>query len=455
MGSILFYIVTFVFVIGVLVTVHEFGHFWVARRLGVKVTRFSVGFGKPLLRWQRDNDSTEYVVARIPLGGYVKMLDERNDDDIPEADLPNAFNRKPVGTRIAVVLAGPAFNFLLAIFFYWIVFMIGQQGIAPVIDDVRPATLAQQSGLKAGDQITYIEGKKVDIWGQVGIGIIDAVLGSQSSITLRVTGDDLQDRTVSLSLNGVTPDHMQKGLIKYIGIQPRYPPWPAIIDTVTPGDAADQAGLRAGDEILRFDDEAISSWPAWVEMVKARPGKQTTVQIRRDGASQRLNLKVGQKSVDETNYGFVGVIAKARPDVPESMQAVVQYSALASVGKAVQKTIQISVLTLKMLGKMVVGEASVKNISGPITIAQVAGDSLSIGFVQFLTFMAVISISLGVLNLLPIPVLDGGHLLYYLAELAKGSPVSEKTQIIGQQVGLVLLGLLMTVAFYNDVMRLL
>jgi len=452
MSEILLSIIAFILVIGILVTFHEFGHFWVARRFGVKVLRFSIGFGKPIYTWL-GADGTEYVLARIPLGGYVKMLDERNDV-VEEKDLPYAFTQQSLYARMAIVIAGPLFNFVLAVFLYWLIFIIGTEGLKPVVAEVKPSSIAVQAGMQAGDEILSVNGKETQTWGVAGLDLIAAVVEGAPYAEIEVSNANGERQNLRLALQSLSVDFNKKSAITQLGIVPRLPAWPAIISEVEPGNAAAAAGLRQGDEVLQADGQDVTGWRDWVSLVQKKPGKTMQLTILRSGEKLALQLTPRPKTQDGLTYGFVGARPLSPPPVPKEYIAVVQYSLFTAWGKAVKKTWQISHLTLRMLGKMLVGEASVKNISGPLTIAQYAGRSVSIGLVQFLSFMALVSVSLGVLNLLPIPVLDGGHLMYYLAEFIKGSPVSEKAQLVGQQLGMVALGLLMLLAFYNDVMRL-
>ena len=453
MSEILVSIGSFILVIGILVTFHEYGHFWVARKLGVKVTRFSVGFGKPVFSWRGKRDGTEYVIAQIPLGGYVKMIDER-DEPVDEADLPYAFNRKPLATRMAVVVAGPLFNFILAVFAYWAVFIIGIEGIKPVVGEIQASSRAEQAALRSGDQIVSINDVKTVNWDSIGLELIEGVLDQADQVTVTVIDENQQEQTRHINLKGLSADLSKGNIISNIGIHPRLPVWSAIIDSVIEGEPAALAGFRSGDKVIAVNEQDIKDWRDWVRYLRKRPGEQVQVSILRDGEYRQLSLVVGNKLDDSVSYGYIGAIAKPPEGIPPELRSVLQYSPLMAIGPALKKTAQLSLLTLRMLGKMLVGEVSVKNISGPITIAQYAGQSASIGLVQFLAFIAIVSVSLGVLNLLPIPVLDGGHLMYYLVEMFKGSPVSEKTQLLGQQIGLVILALLMMLAVYNDVMRL-
>jgi len=444
---------SFILVIGILVTFHEYGHFWVARKLGIKVTRFSVGFGRPVFSWRGKRDGTEYVIAQIPLGGYVKMIDER-DEPVDEADLPYAFNRKPLATRMAVVVAGPLFNFILAVFAYWAVFIIGIEGIKPVVGEIQASSRAEQAALRSGDQIVSINDVKTVNWDSIGLELIEGVLDQADQVTVTVIDENQQEQTRHINLKGLSADLSKGNIISNIGIHPRLPVWSAIIDSVIEGEPAALAGFRSGDKVIAVNEQDIKDWRDWVRYLRKRPGEQVQVSILRDGEYRQLSLMIGNKLEDSVSYGYIGAIAKAPEGIPPELRSVLQYSPLMAIGPALKKTAQLSLLTLRMLGKMLVGEVSVKNISGPITIAQYAGQSASIGLVQFLAFIAIVSVSLGVLNLLPIPVLDGGHLMYYLVEMFKGSPVSEKTQLVGQQIGPVILATLMMLDVYNDVTRL-
>lgn len=447
-------ILSFVLVIGILVTVHEFGHFWVARRLGVKVLRYSIGFGKPLLRWTRKNDETEYVLAVIPLGGYVKMLDER-ETEVEEHELHRAFNRKPLGSRFAIVLAGPMFNFLLAICAYWLMFVIGISGLKPIIGDVTPESIAARAGLQSGDIIVAINGKQTPTWDTTILNLLENVLDEKRQLTVDVLQQGQTEEQLTLDLSTLHTNLDRKTLLSGLGFQPYRIELPPVIGQILQGEAADKAGLRVGDRLISADGVELKTWYQWVKYVQARPGETINLRIQRDGKYFTLAV-TPKKKLDKTKeYGYIGAVVDTNIDTPESLQAVLQYGPGEAVVHAVEKTMQISVLTLRMLGKMVTGEASIENISGPITIARYAGYSAAVGFAQFLAFLAIVSISLGVLNLLPIPLLDGGHLMYYIIEFVTRKPVSERVQLVGQQIGILILGMLMIIAFYNDLLRVL
>lgn len=451
MNGVLISLLAFVVAIGALVTVHEFGHYWVARRLGVKVLRFSIGFGKPL--WSRTfgNDRTELVVAAIPLGGYVKMLDER-EGEVAAGELHRAFNRKPVSTRIAVVVAGPLFNFLFAIFVYWAMFVAGVPGLRPVVGDVQVGSYAAAAGILTGDEIISVDGKQTSTWESTVMALLDAGLDEQSSITLTVRGADGQLRRLQSDLgDGILLE--KGGVLENFGVGL----WqlPPVLDEIVAGGAAERAGLLSGDRILGAGDTLIDSWNDWVTYVRERPGQQLAVRVLRAGDEIDLTLVPESKLETGQTIGFIGASVQL-PDQEQrdTMRVVVRHGLLGAFPAALGKTWEVTTLTLRTLWKMVTGKASVENLSGPISIAQYAGQSATIGLAAFLGFLGIVSVSLGVLNLLPVPILDGGHLLYYLVEIVKGSPVTEATQLVGQKIGIVMLLALMSVAFYNDILRL-
>jgi regulator of sigma E protease len=451
MNSVFVSLLAFIIAIGALVTVHEFGHYWVARRLGVKVLRFSIGFGNPL--WQRrfGRDRTELVVAAIPLGGYVKMLDEREGEVAPE-ELDRAFNRQPLSTRVAVVVAGPLFNFLFAILVYWCMFVAGVPGLRPVVGEVQTDSLAAAADIRVGDEILSIDGQPTPTWEATLMELLDASLGDQTSIPLTVRGADGDERRLQAGLGD--GELLEKGgVLENFGIGV----WqlPPVIDEIVPGGAAEQAGLQSGDRILGVDGELIDSWNEWVNYVRQRPEQTLNLEIERGGGDLTLTLVPARKLEAGEAIGFIGAsVQLPDQDQRDTMRVVVRYGLFEAVSEALHKTWDVTTLTLRTLWKMIAGEASVENLSGPISIAQYAGQSATIGLAAFLGFLGIVSVSLGVLNLLPIPVLDGGHLLYYAVEFIKGSPVSETTQIIGQKIGILMLLALMSVAFYNDLLRL-
>jgi len=437
--------------LGVLVTFHEFGHFWVARRCGVKVLRFSVGFGTPLVRWH-DRQGTEFVIAAIPLGGYVKMLDER-EGDVPPALVGQSFNRKPVGQRIAIVAAGPVANFLLAIFFFWVLAMLGSQQIRPVIGTVENGSPAAAAGLTAGQEIVSVDGKSTNGWSAVNLQLVRR-LGESGTLNIGVRDEGSstdQQRQVKLDqwLKGADePDP-----IRSLGLQPWRPAIEPVLAEIDPKGPAGAAGLKTGDRLLGIGGQSVNEWQQVVDSVRARPGAQVVVRVERDGAPLDVPVTLGVKGEGEAAAGYLGAGVKGG-QWPASMLREVSYGPLEAVGEGLSRTWNMSVLTLGSLKKMLFGELSVKNLSGPITIAKVAGASAQSGVGDFLNFLAYLSISLGVLNLLPIPVLDGGHLLFYLVEWARGRPLSDRVQGWGVQIGISLVLGVMLLALINDLGRL-
>ena len=452
MNSVLSSIFFFILAIGVLITVHEFGHFWVARRLGVKVLRFSIGFGKPLLSWRRGGDDTEYVLAALPLGGYVQMLDER-EGPVAAEELHRAFNRKPLASRFAIVAAGPLFNFLLAILAYWLMFVIGVNGVKPIIGAVQANSLAEQGGFRSGDQILTIDGREVATWNAAFLALMEESLDGKA-VEVDVLDEDGIRRVRELDFGALPPGVARSNLISNLGLQPYSPPIPPVIGTLEPGGVAEQAGLLEGDRILEVDGQPVDDWRAWVEIVRANPGKPLQVKVARGARTLSLTLTPAVVDTGNGEIGRIGAAVSYPEDLVKDLEAVERYAPLTAGAMAARRTWDMSLLTVRMLWRMVVGDVSVSNLGGPIRIAQYAGYSASVGFVSFIGFLALISISLGVLNLLPIPVLDGGHLLFYAIEFIKGSPLSDEVQALGQRVGVAILIAVMVIAFYNDLAQL-
>ncbi|MBV4534827.1 MULTISPECIES: RIP metalloprotease RseP [Pseudomonas] len=437
--------------LGVLVTFHEFGHFWVARRCGVKVLRFSVGFGTPLLRWH-DRHGTEFVVAAIPLGGYVKMLDER-EGDVPPALVDQSFNRKPVGQRIAIVAAGPIANFLLAIVFFWALAMLGTQQVRPVIGAVEPASLAASAGLVAGQEIVSVDGKATNGWSAVNLQLVRR-LGESGVLRVGV----LDEGATAERQHEIKLDQWLKGAdepdpIQSLGLRPWRPVISPVLAEIDPKGPAAAAGLKTGDKLLSLDGVALNDWQQVVDSVRARPEAKVQLRVERDGAVLDIPVTLARKGEGQASGGYLGAGVKGG-EWPANMLREVSYGPLEAVGEGLSRTWNMSILTLESLKKMLFGELSVKNLSGPITIAKVAGASAQSGVGDFLNFLAYLSISLGVLNLLPIPVLDGGHLLFYLIELARGRPLSDRVQGWGVQIGISLVIGVMLLALINDLGRL-
>ncbi|MCI0400541.1 MAG: RIP metalloprotease RseP [Gammaproteobacteria bacterium] len=444
----------FVLAVSLLITIHEFGHFWVARKLDVKILRFSVGFGRPVWLRRFGKDRTEFVIAVLPLGGYVKMLDEREGEVAPE-EYHRTFNRKALVSRTAIVLAGPLFNFLFAIVVYWLMFSIGITGIKPVIGEVIPSSIAEQAGFRPGYEIVAVDLRPTPTWAAVLAAMVAKVIDSDE-IVITVRDKSQSERQLVLNLAGLSLDNVAKGgLFEMLGVRPFRPRLPAVIGQVHSGGAGAIAGLEAGDRILSADGTPMEFWDAWVEYVQAHPEETMHVEVLRGNERVMLTLRPEAIETEHGRIGRIGASVYQSADLDRSLAAVERYPPLSAFGKSLQKTWEMSVLTLRILFKILFGQASVANLSGPISIAQYAGISASIGVAAFLGFLGVVSISLGVLNLLPIPLLDGGHLMYYLIEFAKGSPVSESAQLVGQQIGVAVLLGLMALAFYNDITRLL
>ena len=438
-------------VLGVLVTFHEFGHFWVARRCGIKVTRFSIGFGTPLFRW-RDRHDTEFVIALLPLGGYVKMVDER-EGNVSKEDLPFAFNRKTVGQRMATVAAGPIANFILAILLYWVVYMLGVQGVAPIVGEVKPGSIAEAAGLETGQEILAVDGEPTPTWQTLGERLVHRI-GDDGEIQFTVSyADSNLQYDSAASLVGWQVDAKVPDPIGSMGIELYQPKVLPLTEAVTPDSPADKAGFIAGDLVISADGIDMPDWYAWVEHVRARPDQAIAVLVEREGQTRELSVTPRRVERGGEVFGQVGV-SVVTPEWSEDFFRETRYGPVGAFKKALSQTGSTTQMIFNSIGKMLSGALSVEHLSGPITIAKVASTSADYGLVPFLQFMALLSVSLGVLNLLPVPVLDGGHLLYYMLELVKGSPVSLRIQEAGQQVGLFLIIGLMVLALYNDLLRL-
>ena len=440
-------VVAFIVALGVLIVVHEYGHYLVARLCGVKVLRFSVGFGRPLLLRALGKDRTEWVVAAIPFGGYVKMLDER-EGPVEPAELDRAFNRQNVWKRLAIVVAGPLFNFAFAILVYAGLFMYGLPEARPVLAEPPAGTVAAAAGLHAGDTVRATDGEAVATWQDLRWRIVQAALQGQR-IRLETLNEKGHLSDTTLDLSGFSSAEVETDVLERAGLR-LYSP--ADIGMLEENSPAKRAGLLPGDHVLEAGGKPVTGWGEFVRAVQANPGKPLKVTVQR--GEERLTLEVVPAEVKSPAGKTIGRIG-AGPQGLDKLVTRVSYGPLAGLAKAADKTLEISVFSLKMLAKMVIGQVSWKHISGPVTIADFAGQSAQMGLTYYLTFLALISISLGVLNLLPIPLLDGGHLMYYAIELIKGKPVSERVMELGQRVGLALLLVMMAFAFYNDFNRLL
>ncbi len=452
MGDLIYSVGGFLVALGILVTFHEYGHFWVARRLGVKVLRFSVGFGRPLWR-RRARDGVEYVVAALPLGGYVKMLDE-TEGEVPPAERHRAFNRQPLYKRSLIVAAGPAANFLFAVLAYWVVFLVGVEGVKPVVGHVVAGSLAEAAGFRRGDLLVAVDGRPVRSWSEPRMELFERALNQEAvPFTVRTADGRLETRVLDFSrlpAREIDSAFLERA-VGLIGYLPEFPP---VAGAVQPGSPAAAAGLAPGDRILAVDGRPVASWQEVVEAVRAAPGRALVLQVQRGGETRELTVVPEAVAADGGAIGRIGVQVAPVP-VPPEMRVRLTYGPLEALGRALHSTWLMSALTVRMLYKMLLLEVSVKNISGPLTIAQYAGHSAQLGLDRFLLFLALVSVSLGVLNLLPIPVLDGGHLLYHAVEAVRGAPLSQEVMLWGQQIGILLLIGLMGLAFYNDLLRLL
>ncbi len=453
MTTALITIVSFLVTVGVLVVVHEFGHYLAARWAGVKILRFSVGFGKPLAVRRLGPDQTEWVLASIPLGGYVKMVDER-EGTVPSEDLPRAFNRQGVWTRIFIVIAGPLANFLLAFVVYWALFIAGMPGLKPVVGDPPPGTAASYAGLANGDTVTAVGEELVATWSDVRWLLLkEAVKRGTTDIEVQTASGSTAMRRLDMS--GLNKDDLDKDFLGKLGLRNFRPRSPAVLGRLIKGSAAERAGLVQGDRIVAINGKPINTWFEFTSEVASNPGRTLAVELERAGRRMQLRATPDPVAEGDNRIGRLGV--EAPPELKreyDRMSTVVRYNPVAAIPKAASKVWDLSVFSIKMLGRMIVGDISWKNLSGPITIADYAGQSAQAGWLTWLGFLALVSVSLGVLNLLPIPLLDGGHLVYYFAEIVKGSAVSDRTMEIGQRLGLALLLALTFFAFYNDINRL-
>jgi regulator of sigma E protease len=445
-------LLAFIGAIALLVVFHELGHYWVARRCGVKVLRFSIGFGKILYSKRFAGNDTEWVISAIPLGGYVKMVDEREDNVAPE-DLPYAFNRKPVLQRMAIVVAGPLANFLLAILLYWVLFVHGVPGLKPVLGEVPAGTPAAYAQMQAGETIVSINGEAVPSWQELRWRLLELAL-RQGEVEMEGRSRSDEPLSHNLNLSVLEAKDLDGEFMAKLGLHLYQPTILPVIGKLSEGGVAQSAGLREGDVILRADGSPIATWQDAVKVIRDHPAKALQFDIQR--GEMTLSITVVPESVVESGetVGKIGAGPRIDRAEWEAMFTEVSYGPVEALTQSLRKTWETSIITLKMFGKMLIGEVSMKNLSGPITIADYAGQSAAMGAVAYLGFLALISISLGVLNLLPIPILDGGHLLYYAAEFIKGSPVSERAWEIGQNIGIALLGTLMVFAVFNDISRL-
>jgi len=449
MLSILWSFAAFIVALGVLITVHEFGHFWVARRCGVKVERFSIGFGKAL--WRRsDRQGTEYVIALIPLGGYVKMLDERVES-VPAELRHQAFNNKTVLQRASIIAAGPIANFIFAIFAYWVVFIHGVPGVRPVVGEILNGSVAAEAQITSGMELKAVDGIETPDWDAVRMALVGKIGDSDATLTVSQFGEEAtQQKQLNLRDWQFEPDKQDP--VVALGIRPRGPQIETTLAEVQANSPASNAGLQAGDRIVKVDGQPLSQWQAFAAQVRDNPGKNMALDIERNGEPVALTLTPEAKPGNEAE-GFAGVIPRVIP-LPDEYKTVRQYGPFAAIGEASVKTWQLMKLTVSMLGKLIIGDVKLNNLSGPISIAQGAGLSAEYGVIYYLMFLALISVNLGIINLFPLPVLDGGHLLFLAIEKIKGGPVSERVQDFSYRIGSILLVLLMGLALFNDFSRL-
>ncbi len=442
----------FVLALGILIVFHEYGHYIVARLAGVKVLRFSVGFGTPLIAKRFGPDQTEWVIAAFPFGGYVKMLDER-EGDVDPAEAHRAFNRQSVWRRIAIVSAGPFANFLLAILLYWILFVSGVPGLRPVLGEPPAHTPAAVAKLESGDIVQRVDEVPVQTWQALRWELLEHAV-DRDTVTLELENEHGDIRFVKLDLTDIGPEELDAGLLKKIGVVRYDPPIVPVIGEVIPGNPAARDGLQKGDLVETIDGSPIEQWSELVAAVRAAPGKSVDFGVVRDGVPLTVTVVTDAIDDGDTSIGRIGAGPLIEQERFEQLIVNVRYPVGEGLYRAALKMVEVSAFTLRMLGRMIVGEVSLKNLSGPITIADYAGQTAKVGWIAYLNFLALISISLGVLNLLPIPVLDGGHLMYYVVEIVKGKPVSERMLELGQKIGLALLFTLMAFAIYNDISRL-
>jgi regulator of sigma E protease len=448
LGTILTSAVAFIFAISLLIAIHEYGHYLVARLCGIKVLRYSIGFGKPLWGIRRGADDTEYCISALPLGGYVKLLDGREAEIAPE-DQGRAFDQKSVPQRIAVLFAGPAFNFLFAIAAYWLLFVQGVAVVAPVVGEVEPQSYAAEAGLAYEDEVLTVGGREVIGWEDTLISLLGEMV-DDGRVPLKVRRADGSTDDLLIDVGSDAARLTEPGLLfDGLGFRPWSPP--VVVGQVTPDSAAEAAGLASGDRIVAVDGESVATWRALTEAVSPRPGESVAITYRRGAETHTVETTLGAVEQDGEERGMLGISNRVEPS--DRRVSVREYGPLAALGEATRKMFDTTAFTVKMLFRMVVGDVSLKNISGPVNIAQYAGSSASAGSEYFIGFLAIVSISLGVLNLLPIPMLDGGQIVYQTVEWIKGSPLSERAQMIGQQVGILALIAIMGLAFYNDLTR--
>ncbi|MBT8141440.1 MAG: RIP metalloprotease RseP [Gammaproteobacteria bacterium] len=444
----------FLIAITVLVAIHEYGHYWVAKKFGVMVKRFSIGFGRPLWRKKPENSDTEFVISSLPLGGYVKMLDERFDDNIPAGDLPRAFTRQSPWSRIWILLAGPAANFIFAILAFYLLFMIGVSDYTTYVTPTTKDSPAATAGLQSGDRVTHVNGHAVRAFEDLVLNLVDGVISSDE-LNLTVERNNISRRiSVAVSPEVAKMDDSRM-LLQGLGIQIWLPEYSPEIAAIQDDTAAAQAGLLKGDKILALNNQKVTSVQSFISDIQKMPNQSVSLLVERHNTERRVTLKVSEKLINDKNIGIIGASLRMPQDVFEQMRTKVRYGPIASFVQACKSTYAMSALSLKMFREMVLGKVSVKNLSGPFSIAEQAGTSIQLGLDYFIKFLALISIALGIVNLLPVPMLDGGQIVFNLMELVKGSPVSLRTELLFQYAGILSIVLIMGLAIYNDIERLL
>lgn len=448
MLDILWYAFSFVVTLGILVAFHEFGHFWVARRCGVKVLTFSVGFGRAI--WQRQaKDGTVYQLGLIPLGGYVRMLDERIDA-VPEALKNVSFNAQSVYKRFAIVAAGPIANFILAVAVLWLMFGIGVPTVKPVVGEVEANSIAAAAGLQTGSEILHVDDVETYDWQQVQLGLMSAIGNSKTTITLKTRDNQQVTRVLNIDDWDFNPE--TESTFGSLGISVYQPEVYTVLARVEADSPAALSGLKQGDELLEIEGQALESWQSLQQIIADSPGEQLQVLVLRNEQKINIPVKIGERELENGVIGYLGV-APTTDELPEGYIYNHQYGLFSGLSKGAEKTWELMVVSVKMIGKLLTGDVSVKNLAGPLSIAEGAGVSASNGFVYFLSFLALLSVNLGIINLLPLPVLDGGHLMFYCIEWFKGKPVSERVQDICYRIGGVLVFALMALAISNDIIR--
>jgi regulator of sigma E protease len=447
-------IVAFLVALGLLIVFHEYGHYLAARFFDVKVLRFSVGFGRPIVSRRHGPDQTEWALGGFPFGGYVKMLDEREGPVAP-AEAHRAFNRQPVSRRFVIVAAGPIANFLLAVLLYWGLFVSGMPGVKPIIGAPIPNSPAAAAGFEKGETLARIDGLPMRTWQDARWALLKAGV-ARSAVKIEAVGAKGNVAVRTLDLSGLGPEDLDGEFIDTVGLTRFQPQLAPKVGQVLSGRPAEQAGIKPGDEIVAIDGVEIRHWEDVVRAISDAPGEKLEIEVRRaTGAEDILSVVPDAVTENGRRVGRIGFAPFVDPAAMEDLRTEVRYGVFEGFTRAVARTWEMSLFSLQMMGKMIVGDVSLRNLSGPLTIADYAGQSAQMGWVPYLSFLALVSVSLGVLNLLPIPLLDGGHLMYYIAELIKGRPVSERALEMGQHVGIALLFTLMAFAIYNDITRLL